>query len=157
MDQASPAQVCEIAVNLDDVSGEVIGHAVGALLAAGALDVWTTPITMKKQRPGVCLSLLCPPQDRDRFARQLIELTGSFGVRYRGWDRLVLERHHETVETSHGPVRIKLGSLEGQIVTAKPEFEDAVTLAQRHGVSVRSVLDEAQAMTEALRRREAGA
>ena len=136
-----PTHVVEIAANLDDASGEVIGAAVETLLIEGALDVWTSAISMKKQRPGVMVSLLCAPEDRDRLARRLMELTGSFGVRYRPWDRLVLDRRHETAQTPFGPIRIKIGSLDGQAIAAKPEYEDVHRAAQTHGVTLRQVLE----------------
>jgi len=157
MDERGAAEVCEIAVNLDDVSGEVVGHALDALLEAGALDAWTTPITMKKQRPGVCLSLLCRPEQRDRLARKVIELTGSFGVRYRRWDRLVLARRFDKVQTALGPVRLKFGLLDGRVISAKPEYDDAAALAEANGVPVRYVLDEARALAQALLMGEAEA
>ena len=139
MDQAAE-QVVEIVANVDDATGEVIGVAVETLLAEGALDVWTTPITMKKNRPGVMVSLLCAEREKDRLSRRLIELTGSFGVRYRTWDRLVLRRHHETVQTPYGPIRIKVGTLDGQAIVRKPEFADLRSAAESHGVSIRQVL-----------------
>jgi hypothetical protein len=150
MDQAS-TQVMEIVCNLDDVTGEVIGAAVDALLEAGALDVWTTPITMKKQRPGVMLSLLCQTEEREKFARRVMELTGSFGVRFRAWGRMVLERRHETVPTEFGPVRLKVGTMEGRIVSVKPEFEDVRELAARSGRDVVTVMSAAKAAAEAWR------
>jgi pyridinium-3,5-bisthiocarboxylic acid mononucleotide nickel chelatase len=137
---ASATQVVEIAANLDDVSGELIAAAVETLLAEGALDAWTTAIGMKKNRPGVMVNLLCKPADRDRLARRLLELTGSFGVRFREWERLVLERRHQTVDTPYGPIRLKVGSLDGQGVTCKPEFEDVRAAAESHGVSPRQVI-----------------
>lgn len=136
--------VFEIVANLDDASGEVIGAAVESLLAEGALDAWTTAIGMKKDRPGVMVSLLCKAEDRDRLARRLIELTGSFGVRFREWDRLVLDRRHETAQTPYGPIRLKVGSLDGRVVASKPEFEDVLRAAQSHGIPVRQVLDSAR-------------
>lgn len=139
----SEQQVIEIVANLDDATGEVIGQAVEALLAAGALDCWTTPIMMKKQRPGVQLSVLIPPEVCDAMARRVIELTGSFGVRYRVWDRIVLDRRHETVNTPFGPVRVKIGSLDGREVVRKVEFDDAAKAAAKHGVPVRTVIDAA--------------
>lgn len=142
---ATPTQVIEIAANLDDASGEVIGAAIDALLEAGALDVWTTPIGMKKQRPGVCLSLLCEPEKRDLLARCLIELTGSFGVRFRPWDRLIVERRHETVATAYGDLRVKVGQLDGRDVVHKIEYDDAKRAAVAAGVSVRSVLEAGRA------------
>lgn len=139
MNQA-PAQVTEIVANVDDASGEVIGAAVEAVLAAGALDVWTTAIGMKKNRPGIMVSVLCNAADRPRLARLLIELTGTFGVRYRDWDRLVLDRRHAAVETPYGAIRLKIGELDGRPIVVKPEYEDAKLAAEKHGVSVRTVM-----------------
>ncbi len=156
----TPTQVTEIVVNLDDVTGELLGEAQRALLAAGALDVWTTAIQMKKGRPGVMLSLLCDQGKRDALARLVIELTGSFGVRFREWGRLVLDRRHVTVDTRFGKVQIKVGELDGKIIIARPEFEDVKKLADASapgtggsggdtgggggGASVREVYDAAQ-------------
>jgi len=137
----APIQVYEIATNLDDAGGEVVGAAMEALLAAGALDVWTTPIGMKKNRPGVCLALLCEADQREVMARCLIELTGSFGVRYRPWERLVVERRHVTVATRFGDLRVKVGRLDGRDVVRKVEYEDARKAAEAAGVGVREVLD----------------
>lgn len=139
----APHRVVELVVNLDDVTGEVIGHAVQTLLDEGALDAWTTAIQMKKQRPGVQLSVLAREADAAPTARRLLELTGSFGVRYRPWDRLVLDREHTQVDTPYGPLPVKVGSLEGQIIAARPEFEPARAAAQQAGVPVRTVLDAA--------------
>jgi len=144
----SPNQVVEIAANLDDVTPELIGHAQQQLLDAGALDVWTAPIAMKKQRPGVMLSLLCASEQREAMTSFLIELTGSFGVRYRTWDRLVLDRSFVTVETPLGSVRIKVGKLDGRIIVARPEFDHVRQLAQDAGVSVRDAMAAAEAAAE---------
>ena len=151
LDSPTPTDVTEIAVNLDDVTGEVISEAQQALLAAGALDVWTTGIQMKKGRPGVMLSLLCENAKRDELARLVIELTGSFGVRFRDWGRLVLDRRHVSVDTRFGAVRIKVGDLDGRIVVAHPEFEEVKKLADQTGASVRDVMDAAQSSAQAWR------
>ncbi len=145
MNQSHMPEVVEIAANLDDASGEVLGAAIDALLEAGALDVWTTSIGMKKQRPGVCLSLLCRPEQRDDLAQRMIELTGTFGVRHRAWGRVELDRRHETVTTDFGDIRIKVGSLHGRDVTAKVEFDDAVQAAAAHGATARQVVAAAMA------------
>src|SRR5690348_3157485 len=89
--------IVELAVNLDDMTAQVIGDAQERLLAAGALDAWTIPIGMKKQRPGVMLCLLCAEADRAAMARLVIDLTGTLGVRYRTWERVVLQRAHVKV------------------------------------------------------------
>lgn len=143
-------RVSEIAANLDDVTGEVVGQAVDALRRAGALDVWTTPIRMKHDRPGVTLSALVETDDAVRLSKLVIELTGSFGVRRREWDRVVLDRRFETIPTDFGAVRIKVGLLDGRVVSVKPEYADAERAAESRGVAVRLVLDAARA--EAQRR-----
>ncbi|MEM1212745.1 MAG: nickel insertion protein [Planctomycetota bacterium] len=131
--------VVELATNLDDTTGEAVAHAIQQLLDRGALDAWATPITMKKGRPGVTLSVLCQADDRLAVADHLLALTGSLGVRYRSWDRLVLDRHHTPVETPFGTVRIKVGSRLNQPLTAKPEYEDAAAAAHTHGVPLHTV------------------
>lgn len=138
MSQAAPTQVVELAVNLDDATPQLVGEAQRVLMEQGALDVWTTAIGMKKGRPGVCLSLLCGQGDADRLSRRVLELTGSFGVRRRGWDRLVLDRRHETIATPIGPVRVKVGVLDGEVLVAKPEYEDVRALAESAGVTFRA-------------------
>jgi len=143
MDQP-PVTVVELVANLDDASAEVIASAMDSLLAEGALDAWTAPITMKKSRPGSMLSVLCERSLREHLAARVMELTGTFGVRWRTWDRLVLDRHREMVATPFGPIAIKIGSRDGRPLLAKPEFEDAAKAARQHAVPVRLVLDQAR-------------
>ncbi len=146
----SATHVIELAVNLDDVSPQIIGDAQQRLLDAGALDVWTTAIGMKKQRPGVMLSVLCEPAKQEELTRLILKLTGSFGVRFREWDRTVLDRRHETVQTAYGQVRIKVGSINGNVLVARPEFEDVKRLANEAGVPVRQVMEAAEAAARAM-------
>lgn len=148
MEQAS-TQVIELSANLDDITAEVIGEAVERLLDEGALDVWCTPILMKKQRPGVMVSLLCLERDQEHLARRLIELTGTFGVRFRVWERAVLQRKHEKVETPYGAIRLKIGILDHKPILAKPEFEDVRDAAEEHGVPLRVAMDAAKTAAEA--------
>lgn len=138
-------QVTEIAVNLDDVSAEVIAEATEALLEAGALDVWTQPIGMKKQRPGVMLVMLCASEQASKFTAKVIELTGSFGVRFRTWERLVLERQFVKLEIAEGPFMAKVGTLDGKVMSIKPEFDDIQTLARQHEASVLRLMSKARA------------
>ncbi|MEO1237984.1 MAG: nickel insertion protein [Planctomycetota bacterium] len=146
----SPTAVVELVVNLDDATPEVVGDATQTLMDGGALDVWATPIQMKKQRPGVMLSVLCLPEVVQATARRVMELTGSFGVRFRGWDRLVLEREHVEAETRLGPVSVKLGRLDGELVTAQPEFDAVRALADSAEVPVRVAMDAARAAADRL-------
>lgn len=148
--KSSPTRVVELVVNLDDVTAQVVADAQRGLLAAGALDVWTTAIGMKKQRAGVMLSVLCESRRRGAMAVLMLELTGSFGVRFREWGRLVLDRRHVAVGTRFGEVRIKVGSLRGRVVAAQPEHDDAEALARAHGVALRTVLRAAQVAAEVL-------
>ena len=150
----STTRVVELAVNLDDTTGQLLGDAQEQLLAAGALDVWTIAIGMKKQRPGVMLCVLCDAKKQDQTARLMLELTGSFGVRMREWGRVVLDRRHETVTTRFGEVRVKVGSLAGKIIVARPEYEDVKKIAISAGVTVREAMDAASAAAEAWKTRE---
>lgn len=145
MNERVPMDVLEIVCNVDDVTGEVIGDAIEQLIGAGALDAWATPIVMKKGRPAQMISLLCIPDDGDRLGAMLLRLTGSFGLRFREWGRIVLEREWQSVETRFGPIRIKLGYHENQLITQKVEFDDAREAAVRAGVPVREVIDAAMA------------
>lgn len=147
----STQDVTEIVVNLDDVSGEVVAAASQAMLDAGALDVWTQAIFMKKQRPGVMLCVLCEASRGQELAAMLLEQTGSFGVRFRSWDRVVLEREHVSLRCSSGSFRAKVGRLDGRVVTIKPEFEDVQALAVERGQPVRVVMAEARAACQAWR------
>ncbi len=144
----SPVDVVELSVNLDDQTGQVIGDAIDTLLAEGALDAWTAAIGMKKNRPGVMLSVLAAPKDDQRLALRLIELTGSFGVRMRACRRLVLERRHIAGVCGLGEFRIKVGSLGGRIMVARPEMQDVKALAEKAGVSLRSALEQANAAAQ---------
>lgn len=148
--RSSPKRVIELVVNLDDVTPQVLGDAQRQLIEAGALDVWTTPIGMKKQRPGVMLSILCEPRQRDAMAALILELTGSFGVRFREWGRIVLDRTHVTVPTRFGAVRVKVGLLHGRVTSTQPEYDDAQRVARAAGVPLRTVLRAAQAAADAM-------
>ena len=145
-----PTRVVELAINLDDITGEQAGAAIDRLIAAGALDAWATPITMKKGRPAITLSILAREPDRDALAKQLLADTGSFGVRVRTWDRLVLDRDFHTRDTRLGTIKLKAGSLHGQPVTVKPEFGDVLALANAAGVSLSEAQRAASAAADAL-------
>ena len=123
--------VTEICTQVDDISGEIIGDLTSQLLAAGALDVWLSPIVMKKGRPGTQISLLCQAEDCERLAELLLSLSGSFGCRFRSWQRMELERDWQEVATEFGKVRIKQGRREGRLICHKPEFSDCQNLAEQ--------------------------
>lgn len=130
--------------NLDDVTGQVAAHALERALAAGALDAWFAPVTMKKGRPGVVLSVLARPEDAARLETVLFDETPTLGIRRRSFERSVLARRHEDVATPWGTVRMKVRAApSGEAATA--EYEDCAALAARHDVPVRDVMQAAQA------------
>ncbi len=127
--------------NLDDTTPELVGCLFDQLLEAGALDVFTTPVFMKKQRQGILLTVLCLPPDRERMINLIFHESTTFGVREHLSRRTVLERSFKEVETPYGPVRIKIGTRNGKVVTASPEIEDCRNLAKNKGVAVRAVYE----------------
>lgn len=140
-------RVAVLETNLDDVSSEILGAFMESALAAGALDVFHTPIQMKKNRPGVLLTVLCAEADADRFSALLLRETTAFGVRRTLAERRKLKRELVTVKTKFGPVTVKLGRLNGKVVQAAPEFESCKKLAARKKVPLRQVYEAAQSST----------
>ncbi len=142
---AGAAGVWQLEANLDDCPGELVARAVEAALEAGALDVWATPCTMKKGRPGLVVGALAPGERREQVARALLLETTTLGVRHFPVERLELDRRHDRVETRYGPVEVKVGLLDGAVVNSHPEYEACAALARRHGVPVKEVLAAASA------------
>ena len=132
--------VVELSANIDDCSGEILGATIEALLSAGCVDAWASPITMKKSRPAWMLSALCFERDVKAVEDLLFTQTTTFGIRRHSAARAKLLRRFEVVETSYGPIRMKLGSWCGKDVSASPEFADCQSAAQSHNVPVREVL-----------------
>ena len=125
----------ELRCNLDDMTGEAIGYAVWRLREAGALDVWTQAIQMKKDRPGTQLCCLCPPEREAEFARLMLKHTTTIGVRCETLRRYTLEREAVTLDTPYGPVRAKRSHGYG-VDRVKPEFDDLAQIAEKEGMSV---------------------
>lgn len=123
--------VVELRCNLDDMTGEEIGFATEQLLKAGALDVFTTPIGMKKNRPGVLLTVLCKSKHRETMVRQLFRCTTTLGIREESCRRYTLARRTETTETPCGPLRRKIASGYG-VERRKPEYEDLARIARQN-------------------------
>jgi pyridinium-3,5-bisthiocarboxylic acid mononucleotide nickel chelatase len=153
MNQPSPAnpggaavdQIWMLETNLDDVPAEIIGYCFDLLFAAGALDVFTTPIFMKKNRPGVMLSVLTNEATIGAMEEILFRETLTFGIRRHSLQRHKLHRRPHTVTTKFGDVRGKLGWLDGRPPVFTPEFDDCARLAQLSGVSLQTVADAAVA------------
>ena len=125
--------------NLDDATGEQLGFAMERLFEAGALDVWHTPIQMKKNRPGILLSALGPAALESRLAEVFLRDTPTLGVRVRPVGRYVADRDIVTVDTEYGPMRVKRKWLGGEVVSAAPEYEDVAAAAQTHNLPWQSV------------------
>jgi uncharacterized protein (TIGR00299 family) protein len=136
--------VVELQANVDDSTGELLGATVEALLHAGALDAWLSPIIMKHGRPAWTLHALCGLDDVTDIERVFFAETTTFGVRQQTLSRTRLRRSHEQVVTPFGPVRIKLGYRGETLLNASPEFADAQAAAASHSVSVRVVMDAAR-------------
>jgi uncharacterized protein (TIGR00299 family) protein len=131
--------------NLDDISSEVLGDFVERALNAGALDVVHTAIQMKKNRPGVQLSVLCAEGDADKFSEMILRETSAFGVRRTLTERRKLQRETKTVTTPHGEVTVKLGLLNGEVVQVAPEYESCRAIAAQADVPLKAVYDAAVA------------
>lgn len=135
--------VAVLQTNLDDINAEILGSFVERALKAGALDVFHTPVQMKKNRPGVLLTVLCAEADADRFSEMILRETSAFGVRRHLAERRKLRREIITVATGHGNVQVKLGRLDGQIVQAAPEHDSCRLVAEAAGVPLKTVYDAA--------------
>jgi uncharacterized protein (TIGR00299 family) protein len=129
--------------NLDDINAEILGNFVEMALAHGALDVFHTPIQMKKNRPGVLLTVLCVETEADKFSELILLHTTSFGVRRYATDRRKLRREITEVQTTHGKVTVKVGRLDGRVVQESPEFESCKKLAAAANVSLKNIYEAA--------------
>jgi len=136
-------RVAVLETNLDDINAEILGSFVESALAAGALDVFHTPIQMKKNRPGVLLTVLCAEVDSDKFSEMILRETSAFGVRRTIAERRKLQREFKNVKTKFGSIGVKIGSLNGQVVQATPEFESCKKLAAQKRVPLKQVYDAA--------------
>ena len=131
--------------NLDDLPGEVVGYTMTKLMEAGALDAFVTPIQMKKNRPGVMVSVLCDEARIPPLEEILFRETATLGIRRYPVSRHKLKRQGIEVETPFGPIRGKLGWLENRPPTFSPEYDDCARIASAQGVALREVYDAAHA------------
>jgi pyridinium-3,5-bisthiocarboxylic acid mononucleotide nickel chelatase len=127
----SSDRIVELQANIDDLSPEILGAVQTRLLKVGALDAFFTPIQMKKNRPGILLSVLCRPSDRQKMQELLFSETSTFGIRYREIERITLDREVVQVQTVFGSIQIKIGSQDGKILQVSPEFESCNAAAER--------------------------
>jgi pyridinium-3,5-bisthiocarboxylic acid mononucleotide nickel chelatase len=143
-DYAPSDQICQLETNLDDASGELIGYSIERLWDAGALDVYTTAISMKKNRPGVLLSVLCRPSEADRLEKIIFQETSTLGVRRSSVDRHILARKSHAVDTVWGPIEGKIGWLRGDVPRFTPEFDACRRIALKHNLPLADVYKAAQ-------------
>ncbi len=152
---AQAEEVVLLETNLDDLSPELVPDAAERCFGAGALDVWTTPVQMKKGRPGFVLSVLARPPDEHALAAAMLEETTALGVRVRRLRRYELEREHRVVPVQGGDVRVKIGRLDGRIVNVAPEHDDCAAVARAAGRAVKAVWAEALAAAQRFETAEA--
>jgi hypothetical protein len=135
--------IAVIETNIDDMNPQLCGEVMERLLAAGALDVFLTPVQMKKNRPGTLLTVLCERNGVDALTELILTHTTSFGVRVHEAQRRKLAREIVTVKTRFGEIEVKIGRLAGRIVARSPEFESCKQAAARFNISVKDVYNEA--------------
>jgi len=142
---SSDERLWMIETNMDDISPQILGHVMERAFALGALDCYFTSVQMKKNRPGVLLSILCRPEDRPALRELLFAETTTLGIRAYEVERRALERQIVVVETQYGPIDVKVAQLNGHIVKAMPEFEQCRQAARAADVPLRVVEEAARA------------
>ncbi|HEX7859857.1 MAG TPA: nickel pincer cofactor biosynthesis protein LarC [Verrucomicrobiae bacterium] len=136
--------IAVLETNLDDINAEILGHVVEKAFAQGALDVFHTPIQMKKNRPGVLLTILCNTVDQDRFSELLLRETTALGVRRSQCERRKLKREIVQVQTNFGSIEVKIGKLNGRAIQASPEFESCRRIAESKNLPIKEIYQAAQ-------------
>ena len=136
-------EITIIEANLDDMNPQIYGYFQEKALAAGALDVFTTPVQMKKNRPGTLLTVLCQPADAQTLMSLIFAETTTFGVRTHAAQRRTLPREFVKVATSFGEVRVKVSRVNGRILHVAPEYDDCRKLAEEKNVPLQRVINEA--------------
>jgi uncharacterized protein (TIGR00299 family) protein len=142
---AADETIVQAETTIDDMSPQLYEPLMERLLAAGALDVFLTPVIMKRSRPGVVVTVLCEQGRVDDLTAALFQETSTIGVRWSEWKRRRLAREMVTLTTTYGPIAFKVSRLEGRVVTVTPEFADVVRVARAKGLAVREVLDRVRA------------
>jgi uncharacterized protein (TIGR00299 family) protein len=137
--EPSSGGVIVIEANIDDMTPQNFGYVIDKLLAAGALDVFTVPILMKKGRPGHLLQVLAAREVSDALSKIIFLETTTIGIRQHAVDRTTLEREFVEVETDYGKVKIKVSKLDGQVVNAAPEYEDCARIAREKGIALKQI------------------
>jgi len=142
--QPREQQLAMIETNIDDMSAELFGYVMERLLEAGALDVYYTPIVMKKSRPATLVSVLCEPPLVGALTEMLFRETTTLGLRVTEVSRRCLDREWRELQTQYGPVRVKIGWLNDEILNIAPEYEDCARIAREKGIPVKLVYEAAR-------------
>ena len=132
-------EILELSCNVDDMTGEAIGFAMERLFEAGARDVFTVPIGMKKSRPGILINVICAEKDKENIVKAIFKYTTTIGVRECRMNRYVLDRRIDSVETPYGTMTCKVSSGYG-VSRKKYEYEDLARIAKAEGISIEEVL-----------------
>ena len=140
---ANTEEISILEANVDDMTPQVFGYVMDRALELGALDAFGTAVQMKKNRPGMQLTVLCRPEDRQRMEKLIFAETTTLGVRMRQESRAVLARRHVNIRTKWGEVRMKLANLNGSISNYAPEYEDCRRIAEAQQVPLKTVMQEA--------------
>ncbi len=138
-DEASDERLIVVETNIDDMSPQIYGYVLDEALKRGALDCYFTPVQMKKNRPGVVISILCRPSERDAMCELLLAETTTLGVRFYEVLRRALERETVSVETEFGAIDVKVARLDGRIVKEMPEYEQCRAAAEKANVPLQQV------------------
>ncbi|WP_318615625.1 nickel insertion protein [Sporosarcina sp. YIM B06819] len=135
-------EMLKMEVNLDDISGELLGYLMDLLIESGANDVYYTSIYMKKNRPGILLQLLCSQENLEKMKHILFTETTTLGVRYYPLSVHRLERKFRTVTIKWGTVTVKEGIYDGQVIQSSPEFEECKKIAEQHNIALKKVYEQ---------------
>jgi uncharacterized protein (TIGR00299 family) protein len=138
-------RIVKLETTIDDMSPQLYEPLMERLFEAGAVDVFLTPVVMKRSRPGTALTALCPRDRLERLVHVLFEESSTIGVRWTEWQRATLPREIVTLPTTYGAIQFKVSRLEGRVVTVTPEFADVARVARDKALPVREVLDQARA------------
>jgi pyridinium-3,5-bisthiocarboxylic acid mononucleotide nickel chelatase len=145
VDSGGRETIMQVETTVDDMQPQLWEAVMERLFDSGALDVYLTPVVMKKSRPGTVLTALCTPDKVTELSRVLFEESSTIGVRWTAYQRERLAREMVTLTTAYGAIAFKVSRLEGRVVTATPEFDEVRKIARAKGLPVREVLDLARA------------
>jgi pyridinium-3,5-bisthiocarboxylic acid mononucleotide nickel chelatase len=150
--EAAGETIAQVETTIDDMSPQLYEPLMDRLFAVGAVDVFLTPVVMKRSRPGTVLTALCPPERVAEVSRALFEESSTIGVRWSIRERATLPREIVTLATSYGGIAFKVSRLAGRVVTVTPEFADVARIAREKSLPVREVLEQARAEARRLLR-----